>query len=257
MLEPEATQRALHILGPFEEDPPGLRLSITGAEAALLQIAHSYAEYRVIEWKFGERPKQIKSELLEIADKAAELKKALMKATPIAWDAIWMLDCYVRENQTQETHWVERINYLEYLCRLSAENPKFRDGGGDKARAQGRLYGTPNHWLVRQCRALLTSCGKSRGGSKDGPLVKLLSAVAGKEESVQTSFNNDIKEVINQLDADLDLKFNTARLVLQDLRRRRPEGHPDIQEAERLVAEIPEKILTIRIERMASDLGLK
>jgi hypothetical protein len=72
--------------------------------------------------------------------------------------------------------------------------------------------------------------------------VRLLSAVAGKDESMQTTFNNDIREVLDCPRGDLWHSFHVCFLILHDLQRRRPEGDPDIQKKDEERLNILKKI---------------
>ena len=260
-MEQEAIDRAMEVMGPLEENPQGWTMSRAGAEACVLNIADCYEE-EMGQMGIALRPKRVKEEFLEIAEKAEQLRNALMISTdsqtilfifchadvnhqdttllelfddidnPKYVGNVPRKTCKLRSNildteeprlpqRPPELHyspspWVARLECLEAIARKAAEDPRLKDGGGKHLRALPKWVGTPNYQLVTRCRALLAACGKSCGGSKRGNLVKLLSAVAGKERSIETTFNNDIREVLAN---PLTIKWHEAaveRLILSD-----------------------------------------
>jgi len=139
--------------------------------------------------------------------------------------------------------WMIKLHQLKQIYKLASEDPRLKDKGGRYLRAESRWDGTPNHWLVRQCRSLLGACGKSHGRSTEGPLVDLLLAIAGKEDSEHTAFNNDIQEVLRVAKNDLNHQRQMAMYILCDLQRRRLFGDRDLQEANRVNMNIREQMV--------------
>jgi len=253
----DAFNRAMEILDPLEEDPQGQTMSRAGAEIAVQDMAFNYAE-SMDRMKQGPRPKDVHEELLKIADMASALEKALVNASDMTRQAAW--EKAVKVNQAEPNPhftemmpiyafggsgfpWMIKLHQLKQIFRLAAADPRLIDNGGRYLRAESRWEGTPNHWLVRQCRALLGACGKSCGGSTEGPLVNLLSAIAGKDDSKQTTFNNDIQEVLKVGKNDLHHKRRIAMYILCDLQRRRLVGDGDLQEANRVNMNIREQMV--------------
>ena len=250
--------RAMAALGPLEDDPQGQTMSRGGAEACVREIAEWYVD-AVQEVKTTPRPGEVKAKLLVVAKRAAELREAMEMVTGYAQIAVLIECAAILKSQDPEmlkiyetadgqdlpnesvwngepngsARWLARLNALESLYNRVAEDPRLTDGGGPSLRLISRWVGAPNFQLVCRCMALLTACGKRFGRrSADGPLVKLLSAVAGKDKDMLTSFLNDIAEVVDNPHAENIQKFYAALWISVDLRGRRPEGHPDIQEAE-------------------------
>ena len=257
------------VLGPLEDDPEGQVMSRAGALGFIHEIVREYMSYRA-QTEASARPGAVRRELIEIAEKAAALKKALAGASGLARLAILKVCGSMQEvpqdlgrlalfdsadgddlpspgvggERDDSAQWFAKLTGLELLHRTTAEDSRFNDGGGGQLRAQGRWLGTPNHWLVRQCRALLEACGRPCGGGKDGPLVLLLSAL--RELTIgpgsEAAFNNDIREVLAAAHSDLNHQAATTLFVLRDLRRRKPAGDAATQEAERVYAEILGKL---------------
>jgi len=258
MLNQEALERAMRTLGTLEEDPQGLNMSRVGAEIYVHEMAEMYAFDQKGTKKFGTMPAKVKRELLQLAQKTNELSEALHKASRFATEVIWMIDAHQMGEYHSTTDWTSKLNYLESILQLAADHPQFNVSGGS-LRLESMGNCSPNHLLVKKCRALLGACKRPHGGSKRGPLVELLSAVAGKPEATQTTFNNDIREVMNWPNAAIDHELKVAQLISYDLRRRRSKNHPDIQEIERVISDLNENIPNRNwdqdIKKMAMALG--
>ena len=257
----EVVQQALAILGPLEDDPQGQRLSRAGAEATLQAIVLEYESFTE-KLDRAPRPGKIRQELNKIAKRAAALRQVLADSSDIARLAVWAT-CGVTEkpsdprmhevylsadgaqlpypgmpdiDQNMSSLWLKRLEALEHIHKIAAQDHRLDDSGGSNLRAHSRWFDTPNHWLVRQCRALLGACGRPCGGTREGPLVLLLSAVREMAvgDGTRTTFTNDIREVLKAPQARLDHNIEVARFVLYDLhRRQRPKKHPDVLEAMR------------------------
>jgi hypothetical protein len=230
-------------------------------------MARDYVFFKDGMEKFGIRPGKVKSDLLKIAKNASILRKSIMDVSPIAWEAESLMEYwFMGDHPAQPIDWVSKLSYLEAICDLAADNPKFHDGGGNTLRAEGRWNGTANHLLVRQCRALLEACGRPSGGSTGGSeaktLVNLLAAVrdAAYGDGGQFTFTHDIHEVLRWPGEWVVHKLRVAELILDDLRSRMPKEDQDIQEAERVVLEIqkemPKIIWDERARKMAIDMKL-
>jgi hypothetical protein len=256
-MEKEALDRAMLALGPLKDDPQGQRMSRSGAEACVREIAEWYVDELLLV-NASPRPKKVMEQLQHIAEKAAELKKAMLEASDQARVTVLLTCAAILTSQDPEwlrvfetadgpdlpekasvngkpdgsARWFAKLNALESIYRRASEDPKLNDRGGPSLRLCSRWVGTPNYQLVCRCMALLNACGKNFGShSAEGPLVKLLSAVAGKDKSTLTTFLNDIAEVVDNPTAKEMQQFYAAIWIHSDLSKRRPESHPDLQKA--------------------------
>ena len=257
-------------LGPLEDDPQGQRMSRGGAERFLNATIQGYADF-LNEIESGIRPGRVREELVEIAEGAANLRRALQTSSDYARLAVDDLCGGGRMNPDPEmryffeladgfslpgpgsldghrddsAHWLVKLEALEAIHRRAAEDPKWNDTGNGQLRAGHRLGWTPNNFLIRRSRALLAACGRPHGGGRGGPLDRL--ALAIREVATHqagTTMAESISAVLRAPHAQANHEAETAGAILEDLRGRRPEGHPDTVAAELALHELHEKLRT-------------
>lgn len=279
MINRSAIERALEILGPLVPDPLGQKMSKAGAESMIINIAEDY-ERRIKQNNIGPRPGKVKSELLAIVKKAKDLEKAwegfedaIAEASDLAHAIAHrvafdehghvqnqldtpLLRVFLYGHFPPPTKFLHDIARMKAIHEIAAKSELLEDKGGRNLRAMSRLYGTPNHWFVAQCRSLLHACGRpcggSTGGSETRTLPNFLAAVREiaqgptanlPNESEFHTYDNDILEVLKKPYSNLEHQLQAANMIFFDLNNRKPEGDNDLEKARSLCSEILERLV--------------